>query len=51
MNGLKKFIIPILLLLLSLAAADEEVRMDLQINLFIKILRYDRNIGERGAQG
>ena len=51
MNGLRKFLIPILLMLLSLAAAQEEVRMDLQINLFMKILRYDRNIGERGKQG
>ena len=31
--------------------AQEEVRMDLQVNLFLKILKYDRNITQRGADG
>jgi len=31
--------------------AQEQVRLDLQINLFMKILRYDRNIAERGEEG
>ena len=29
----------------------DEVRMDLQVNLFLKILKYDRNIAERGKNG
>jgi len=32
-------------------AAENEVRVDLQVNLFMKILRYDRNIASRGEEG
>ncbi|MCD6595793.1 YfiR family protein [bacterium] len=31
--------------------AQEEVRMDLQVNLLLKILKYDRNISQRGTEG
>ncbi|RLF26197.1 MAG: hypothetical protein DRN14_07250 [Thermoplasmata archaeon] len=31
--------------------AQDEVRMDLQVTLFMKLLKYDRNITQRGAEG
>ena len=31
--------------------AQEQVRMDLQVTLFMKLLKYDRNITRRGAEG
>ena len=54
MKWFLKFIIPMLLLIIPialLAQQIDEVRMDLQVNLFLKILRYDRNISKRGANG
>jgi len=51
MKGFLSSILIALLIIPVFAAEQEEVRMDLQVNLFLKILRYDRNIGERGAQG
>ncbi|RKZ32016.1 hypothetical protein DRQ33_06695, partial [bacterium] len=44
-------IILILILASVFIQAQEQVRMDLQVNLFLKILKYDRNISERGAEG
>ena len=47
-----KYIVLFLLLMIAVSIAQEqEVRMDLQVNLFFKILRYDRNIANRGEQG
>ncbi len=54
MKWFLKFIIPMLILMIPFALAAQqidEVRMDLQVNLFLKILRYDRNISKRGEGG
>lgn len=52
MRRFLKWIQLILMLILPMCAfAQEEVRMDLQVNLFMKILRYDRNISNRGEKG
>ncbi len=40
-----------LLAVVSAAFAQQYVRVDLQVNLFMKILRYDRNIATRGKGG
>jgi len=41
----------IFMILISSAVlwAQDEVRMDLQVTLFMKLLKYDRNITQRGA--
>ncbi len=44
-------VILLLVLTFIVLVAQDEVRLDLQINLFMKILKYDRNISQRGAEG
>lgn len=40
-----------ILLLIAVVDAQDMVRVDLQVNLFMKILKYDRNLSRRGEGG